>query len=160
VRCGTSARRAGPSLRRALRRGSCWRPSRYYAAGLRLGWQVLVDLEGNPPLHLSSRSWRERDDVLLGELGGVAHRRLDVRAGERRVALQDLLDAAACGEVLEDDRDRDARATNACLPVADIRAASDPGAPVHGGIMRALRRLRQTGAQASPEPSSIRRRES
>lgn len=78
----------------------------------------------------------ERQDSLLGQVGGIRQRCLNARHRERGIALDDLLDGQPVCQVRKNHGNGNSRAANAGLSVENSRIDGDVLAPVHTAIVK------------------------
>ena len=81
-----------------------------------------------------NRMWRigrEVDNPLSRELSRIGYARVDPLSCHGRIAAQDLVGRHVRGEVVQNDRDRNASADQARLTVTDVWLDGDVFAPVH-----------------------------
>src|SRR5690606_19875833 len=83
------------------------------------------------------------DDGPGRQLGGIRGRRPHVLDAERRIACDDLLRAQPGRQIVEHDSDRNPRALDAGLAVADGRVGADTLTPIpwrdlHAGLVTVL----------------------
>jgi hypothetical protein len=95
-----------------------------------LDGKVLIELR----THLA-KLCRERQDSLLGQVGGIRERCLNGRHRERGIALDDLLGGQPVCKVGKNHGNGNSRAANACLAVENSRIDGDVLAPVHIAIV-------------------------
>lgn len=92
--------------------------------------EVLIELRAH-----MAKLRRERQDSLLGQVGGIRQRCLNGRHRERGIALDDFLGGQPVCQVRKNYGNGNSRAANACLAVELLRIDGDVLAPVHPAIV-------------------------
>lgn len=95
--------------------------------------QILINLEAQEKC-AQAESSRQAEHPFADQFGGVCQRRANGLEGKTGVACQKFLGRNTRSEVIEDDRNRDARAGDAGNAMHDVRVNRDVVAPLHGQI--------------------------
>ena len=91
-------------------------------------WDVLVEFE--PNRHSVGLGW-DGNDTFSGQFRSVREGCRDMLRSERRILVEYPFGSFSGGEIVENNRYGDARASEANRPMHDLRIAADVEFPVH-----------------------------